>query len=177
MVVGFPINVFISIITTVVVVVPGTDAAVMGAGMGADVAMVVGHDAKSFVFADGVGEGTLPMAVLTGTTVETVVPAGALRPRMVRVDGIAMTAFVAVASGLAGRGRVVPGMFFVMELWHGGPVRVVGEPTDEETVNGFSSIRVAMEGDDGGIGEVGMGTSAHLCGSELLADRIDGPAV
>jgi hypothetical protein len=96
---------------------------------------------------------------------------------MVRVDGVAAVALAAVANGLAGRGRIVPGVFLVMELWHGGPVGIVGETSDEEAADGFSSIRVTVKRDDGGIGKVGMGTGAYLCGGESFADCIDRPTI
>jgi hypothetical protein len=156
-VVSFPVNIFIGVVTTVVVIVPGTYALVVGTGVGTDMAVVVGDDAKSLVFADGVGEGTLPMAVFARAAVKTIIPARAFVPRVVGVDGVAVAAFVAIVGGLAGRGRVVPGVFLVMELWHGGPVGIVGKTSYEEAADGFSSIRVTVKGDDGGIGEIGMG--------------------
>jgi hypothetical protein len=102
MIIGLPVNIFIGIVAAVVIVVPGTYAAVVGAGMGTDVAMVVGDDTKSFVFADGVGEGTLPVTMFTRAAVETVILAGTFGPRMVGVNGVATTALVAIAGGLAG---------------------------------------------------------------------------
>jgi hypothetical protein len=176
-VVSFPINIFVGVVTTVVVVVPRTYALVMGTGVGTDMAVVVRDNKKSFVFADGVGKGALPVAVFAGTTVKAVIPARAFGPRMVGVDGIAAAALAAVADGLAGRGRIVPSVFLVMELWHGGPVGIVGETSDEEAVDGFSSIRVTVKRDDGGIGKVGMGAGAYLCGSESFADCIDRPTI
>jgi hypothetical protein len=68
-------------------------------------------------------------------------------------------------------------VFLIMELWHGGPVGVVGETSDEEAADGFSSIRVTVKRDDGGIGEVGMGAGAYLCSSEPFADCIDRPTI
>jgi hypothetical protein len=176
-VVSFPVNIFIGVVTAVIVIVPRTYTLVVGTGVGMDMAVVVRNDTKSLVFADGVGEGTLPVAVFTRTTVKTIVPARASIPRVVGVDGVAAAAFAAVADGLAGQGGVVPGVFLIMELWHGGPVGIVGETSDEEAANGFSSIRVTVKGDDGGIGEVGMGAGAYLCGSELFADCIDRPTI
>jgi hypothetical protein len=176
-VVSFPINIFIGIVTAVVVIVPRTYALVVGTGVGTDMAVVVRDDAKSLVLADGVGEGALPVVVFAGTAVKTVISARAFRPRMVGIDGIAAAALAAVAGGLAGRGGIVPGVFLVMELWHGGPVGIVGETSDEEAADGFSSIRVTVKRDDGGIGKVGMGVGAYLCGSEPFADCIDRPTI
>jgi hypothetical protein len=96
---------------------------------------------------------------------------------MVGVDGIAATALAAVADGLVGRGRIVPGVLFVVELWHGGPVGIMGETSDEEAADGFSSIRVTVKRDDGGVGKVGMGAGAYLCGSESFADCINRPTI
>jgi hypothetical protein len=172
-VVSFPVNIFIGVVAAVVIVVPGTYTLVMGAGVGTDMVVVVRDDAKSFVLADGVGEGALPVAVFAGTAIKTVIPARAFGPRVVGVDGVAAAAFAAVADGLAGRGGVVPGVFLIMELWHGGPVGIVGETSDDEAVNGFSPIRVTVERNNGGIGEIGMGVGAYLCGSESFADCID----
>jgi hypothetical protein len=176
-VVSFPINIFVGVVTTVVVIVPRTYALVVGTGVGTDMAVVVRDDTKSLVLADGVGKGALPVAVFGGTTIKAVIPARAFGPQMVGVDGVAAAALAAVADGLAGRGRIVPGVFLVMELWHGGPVGIVGETSDEEAADGFSSIRVTVKRDDGGIGKVGMGTGAYLCGSESFADCIDRPTI
>src|SRR5580693_4409506 len=101
-VVSFPINIFVGVVTTVVVIVPRTYALVVGTGVGTDMAVVVGDNTKLLVFADGVGEGTLPMAVFARAAVKTIIPARAFVPRVVGVDGIAAAAFAAVAGGLAG---------------------------------------------------------------------------
>jgi hypothetical protein len=79
-VISFPINIFVGIVTTVVVIFPRTYALVVGTGVGADMAVVVRDDTKSFVFADGVGKGALPVAVFGGTTIEAVIPARAFGP-------------------------------------------------------------------------------------------------
>jgi hypothetical protein len=80
LVVSFPINIFVGVITTVVVVVPRTYALVVGTGVGADMVVVVGDNTKSLVLTDGVGKGALPVAVFGGTTIKAVIPAGALGP-------------------------------------------------------------------------------------------------
>jgi hypothetical protein len=175
-VISFPVNVFIGVVAAVVIVVPETYTLVVGAGVGTDMVVVVRDNAKLFVLADGVGEGALPVAVFAGTAVKTVIPARAFGPRMVGVDGVA-AALAAVVGGLAGQGGIVPSVFLVMELWHGGPVGIVGETSDEEAADGFSSIRVTVKRDDGGIGKVGMGAGAYLCGSEPFADCIDRPTI
>jgi hypothetical protein len=101
-VVSFPINIFIGVVAAVIVIVPRTYALVVGTGVGTDMAVVVRNDAKSLVLADGVGEGALPVAVFTRTAVKTIIPARASIPRVVRVDGVAAAALVAVAGGLVG---------------------------------------------------------------------------
>jgi hypothetical protein len=79
-VVSFPINIFIGIVTTVIVIVPRTYVLVVGTGVGTDMAVVVRDDTKSLVLADGVGKGALPVAVFGGTTIKAVIPAGAFGP-------------------------------------------------------------------------------------------------
>jgi hypothetical protein len=80
-VVSFPIDIFVGVVTTVVVVVPRTYALVVGAGVGTDMAVVVRDDTKSLVLADGVGEGALPVAVFGGTTIKAVIPVRAFGPQ------------------------------------------------------------------------------------------------